>query len=150
MNNLDLAGWLAELRFQQRHRSHEITEDELRRSWDRYLDAMLEKGRLMTNDDPDPAWHAGHVELSSGEIVTVHCTDDESVVLALYAIPEETESGGDDALVQPAPVVAMTPNEAELLGSLLGAVSAHNQRPALAHKEIHGDPPTAPRGENDA
>jgi hypothetical protein len=140
----DLEGWLAELRFQQRHRSHEITGDELRTSWDRYLDAYLDarKAGSMT-DAKHPAGEPliGHITLSTGELVTVQVTDNR-VVLALYAIPEETGSA-DDTHVQPAPVMALDPDEAEVLGTLVtyAAVAAYSQQRPPPHQETLENPP---------
>jgi len=139
----DLEGWLAELCFQQRHRSHEITGDELRASWDRYLDAYLDarKAGSMTGDHhPGGEPLVGQVALSTGELVTVQVTDDR-VVLALYAVPEEIGSA-DDTLVQPAPVIALYPDEAEVLGSLVtyAAVAAYSkQRRLLVVTDEGGD-----------
>jgi hypothetical protein len=123
----DLASWLAELVYQQHHRSPEITEEELKRSWDRFLDnlnaARTEEGS-MTTDNVKPQG----LELASGEIVTVTCTDDGSVLVALYAVPEAGKAGDDVAV--PAPAMRLDPNEAEVLGSLMtsAAVAAYSKR----------------------
>jgi hypothetical protein len=135
MTDLDLAGWLAELRYQQRHRSDEITELQLRASWDRWLDAYndarAEERSMTTEDHPAGELLIGHMTLATGELVTISTTEDQ-VVLALYALLDE-ETAGDDTLVQPAPVMKLDANECETLGSLLtyAAVSVYGQRPRL-------------------
>jgi hypothetical protein len=142
----DLADWLTELRHQQKSRDSRITEVELYRSWDRWLDQVLalaaREGRAMSNDDHPAA--VGHVPLSrTGEIVTVQCRDDASVVVALYAPPGQDTGSGDDT-VTPAPVLLLDPAEAEVLGSLitLGAVIVYGQRRPLGHQETPDKPST--------
>jgi hypothetical protein len=77
-----------------------------------------------------PAWDklVGHAHLATGQVITIQVTGDDEVVLALYAIPDEEPT--DDAPVLPAPVVQLTADEAELVGSMvtLGAATAHSRR----------------------
>lgn len=82
-------------------------------------------------DNPDRGWATtlvGHLELETGEVVAVH-VDDGSVTVGLYAMPD-TEPADADALVTPAPAIALTADECESLGSLLAyaAVAAYGQR----------------------
>jgi hypothetical protein len=143
--------WLTELIHQQRHRDDRITKDELKRSWDRYLDARLAaraQGETMTVD-PEPQI----VPLGTGEIVSVQVVEG-GVVVALYAPPSEDTESDDDTQVTPAPVIMLDPNAAEALGSLitLGAIAVYGQRRRLQAVETppppHGqqetpvDPPT--------
>jgi hypothetical protein len=93
----------------------------------------------MTNN-LDPEKLVGHATLRTGEVVTVQVdADDGSVVVALYAMPDEQTAG--DTEVQPAPAIRLDPAEAELVGSLvtLGAVSAYGQRRRL--RAVETPPP---------
>jgi hypothetical protein len=135
MTLADLADWLSELRFQQRQRDQRISEVELYRSFDRYFDALnavRAQGGVMTNDNPAGRVLIGHVELAdTGEIITIHCDDDGSVLLAVYAMSDAEpahEDADDDVL--PAPVVRLSANECETLSGMLAyaAVSTYSHR----------------------
>jgi hypothetical protein len=124
----ELKSWLAELIHQQHHRDERITEVELYRSFDRWLDAYNAQGGAMTND---PAGEPFVVPLTTGEIVTVTVAVDQ-VLLALYAVPDEQTGSGDDTVL-PAQAMVLTADECETLGSLLtySAVAVYGQRPRL-------------------
>ena len=70
----------------------------------------------------------GPVTLASGEVVTVQVSDDDEVIVALYAIPATEPT--DDTPIEPAPVLQLTADEAELVASMvaLGAATAHSRR----------------------
>ena len=145
----ELATWLAELRLQQQQRDERVTEAELQRSWDRWLDAYLDarkEGAMTTDTNPPREPLVGHITLAgSGEIVTVSVIDGRVVVALYEATPSPAPrqpcwkrwaskfTGGDDTEVLPAPVIMLDANEAETLGSLvtLGAVNAYGQRRRL-------------------
>ncbi|MDT5230885.1 MAG: hypothetical protein QOJ56_2863 [Mycobacterium sp.] len=90
----------------------------------------------MMDDTPehhDPAWErtrVGHVATTAGEVITVHVGDDQQIVIALYAAMETMDTVDDDTPVQPGLVISCTPDEAELLGSVitLAAVTGYTQR----------------------
>ena len=129
----DLGSWLLELRHQQKSRDSRISGIELRRAWDRWLDAFnaaRAQGETVTDDlAGDPL--IGHIPLSTGELVTVHTADDR-IVVALYAARSDEETAGDDTVL-PAQAMMLDADEAEMLGSLitLGAVSVYGQRHRL-------------------
>jgi hypothetical protein len=146
--NTDLTDWLAELVHQQRQRDPRITERELYASFDRYFDALnsarAQGGSMVTH----PAGEPLHIPLKTGEVVTITTAADQ-VVLALYSVPDKTGSSGDDDTVEPAPVIALTADECEVLGSMLtyAAVAVYGQRsrlrPVTSEDNEDGEPPTS-------
>jgi hypothetical protein len=127
--NTDLTDWLAELVYQQRQRDPRITEAELYASFDRYFDALnsarAQGDTMITHAAGEPL----HIPLVSGEIVTITTAEDQ-VVVALYAAKPDNETASDDDTVMPAPVIALTADECEVLGNLLtyAAVAVYGQR----------------------
>jgi hypothetical protein len=137
--NTELAGWLAELVHQQHHRSPEVTEEELKASWDRFLDnlnAARAQGETMTTIDHPAGGHIGHIPLNSGEVITISIIGGQ-VVIALFASTPRPATGprscwkrwtaavaafrsADGDTVTPAPVIALDASEAETVSGLIG------------------------------
>jgi len=138
----ELGTWLQELKLQQRQRDHRISEVELYRSFDRWLDAFnaaRAQGGAMITDAGEPL----HIPLITGEIITITTVEDR-VLVALYAAKPDTGSAGDDDdddTVLPAQAMQLTADECETLGSLLtlAAVSVYGQRHRLRAVEEPDD-----------
>jgi hypothetical protein len=139
--NIDLTDWLAELVHQQKHRDPRISDVELYRSFDRFFDTLADR-QGETTMITHPAGEPLHIALVTGEIVTITTAADR-VLVALYAAKPDTGSAGDDDEVEPAPVIALTADECETLGSLLtlAAVNVYGQRRRLRAVDDEGADP---------